>query len=223
MSDEKSGAAQEQGVAHIPATVLTVEYVDDSEGMEAAIREIDERLSKLDERIDNIQERQAALVAALNQQAKDIGRYLESLGRRVDQTYRLLMGSDGAQATVAVNNDVREDLARVSKAVGQKQQEAEPEPQEEQEVPEGDENHEKAWRVARVLAADLEAYHEDAVKEGVLYGTFFKLLHEPIEKARMTYEQRVPREIVDNYDYFSKALDELIARKRMELESGQSG
>ena len=81
-----------------------------------------------------------------------------------------------------------------------------------------DRDHQNAWRIARVLAADLEAYHEDAVKEGVLYGTFYKLLREPIEKARATYEQRATPNIVENYDYFARAIDELIVRKRMELE-----
>jgi hypothetical protein len=78
--------------------------------------------------------------------------------------------------------------------------------------------HQNAWRVARVLAADLEGYHEEAVREGVLYGTFYSVLREPIEKARETYEERVSREIVEECDYFSKALDELVIRKRMELE-----
>ena len=81
-----------------------------------------------------------------------------------------------------------------------------------------DPDHQNAWRIARVLAADLEGYHEDDVREGVLYGTFYSVLREPIEKARKTYEQRVAKEIVEGYDYFSKALDELIVRKRMELE-----
>jgi hypothetical protein len=81
-----------------------------------------------------------------------------------------------------------------------------------------DPDHQNAWRIARVLAADLEAYHEEAVREGVLYGTFYSVLREPIDKARQTYEQRVSQDIVEDYDYFSKALDELIARKRVELE-----
>ena len=41
---------------------------------------------------------------------------------------------------------------------------------------------------------------------------------EPIEKARQTYEERVSGDVAENYDYFSKALDELIARNRAGLE-----
>jgi hypothetical protein len=201
-----------------------VEYVDDSEGMDAALKELNERLAKMEERLNTLQERQGALVSAVNQQAKDIARYLESLGRRVDRIYQSMV-EGGAPPVKAAEEPQEVEEAALPTA------EAEPEPEEPEEAeeaptagaarPKEDEEHKKAWRVARVLAADLEAYHEDAVKEGVLYGTFFKLLHEPIEKARMTYEQRVSQEIVENYDYFSKALDELIARKRMELESGQ--
>jgi TolA-binding protein len=227
VSDDKSRSDRQEGVAHIPATVLTVEYVDDSKSMDAALKELNERLSKMEERVSALQERQGALVTAVNQQAKDIGRFLQSLSRRVDRVYRTMVDAEGANAGGATATEETPAAPAPEAATeGEQPAESAPEPQEETpppaEKPEGeDEEHKKAWRTARVLAADLEAYHEDAVKEGVLYGTFFKLLHEPIEKARKTYEQRVPDDIVENYDYFSKALDELIARKRMDLESGQ--
>jgi len=206
-------APPRQGIAHIPATVLTVEYVDDSEGMDSALRAVNDHLRKLDRQIGAIEETQSRMVAAINQQAKDIVKALESIGRRIDRLYgrisELLAGEEGEVATML------EDI----------EQPAMP-----QETPMGvvgaglpvevadDPEHQNAWRIARVLAADLEAYHEDAVKEGIIYGTFYHVLREPIEKARGTYEQRVSKEIAENYDYFSKALDELIARKSIELK-----
>jgi DNA-binding protein H-NS len=210
----------DQGVAHIPATVLTVEYVDDSDGMDAALRTMSERLQKLEGQVNALHETQTQLIAAVNQQAKSIGKYVESVGRRIDRLYRRMAGSDTASGRQAGPAPVEEDTP--------------PEEDEGTEQPAtltgtagvsadvaDDPDHQNAWRIARVLAADLEAYHEAAVKEGVLYGTFYKLLKEPIEKARQTYVQRVPEAIVANYDYFSRALDELIARKRMELEQEQ--
>jgi len=212
--DTRQRVPPAEGVAHIPATVLTVEYLDESEGMDAALRDVQERMQRLEELLGNMQETQAQLIAAVNQQAKDIGRFVESVSRRIDKLYRRVTGGEISQsglsgaagadypgeATVAFAADSNSTMSGLSPDVAD------------------DPDHQNAWRIARVLAADLEAYHEDAVKEGVLYGTFYKLLRDPIEKARATYEQRVTPEIVENYDYFSKALDELIVRKRMELE-----
>jgi hypothetical protein len=209
--------APEQGVAHIPATVLTVEYVDDSEGMDAALRSMDERLARVGQQVGAMQETQTQLVAAVNQQARDIAKYIESIGRRVDRLYRRATGAEPAAARrvdLSAMEDEIEDAAEFLDEPAALTGSAGVAP----EVAD-DPDHQNAWRIARVLAADLEAYHEDAVKEGVLYGSFYKLLKDPIEKARQTYQQRVSQELVQNYDYFSKALDELIARKRMELEN----
>jgi hypothetical protein len=210
------GPRPDKGVAQIPSTVLTVEYVDDSAGMDAALRELCERLRKVEEQLAGIQETQSRVVSAVNQQAKDIGRIVESLGRRIDRLYRRATGGEAPAA--------RQDEPAVEEG-----EEAAPAPEGARDIgpplttglaPEvaGDPEHQNAYRIARVLAADLEAYHEDAVREGVLYGTLYSVLREPIEKARKAYEQRVSPQIVEGYDYFSKALDELIARKHIELE-----
>jgi len=209
--DTRGQNVPSEGVAHIPSTVLTVEYLDESEGMDSALREMQERLRRVEETVNNMQETQAQLISAVNQQAKDIGRFVESIGRRIDRLYRRVTGGEitnagpkstvaGAESAVAVAADVDGPPGGLAPEVAE------------------DRDHQNAWRIARVLAADLEAYHEDAVKEGVLYGTFYKLLRDPIEKARATYEQRVTPDIVNNYDYFARAIDELIVRKRMELE-----
>ncbi|KPK60216.1 MAG: hypothetical protein AMK73_08255 [Planctomycetes bacterium SM23_32] len=198
----------EQGVAQIPSTFLTVEYVDDSEGMDAALRDMSERLRKMEQQVTTMQETQVRLVAAVNQQAKDIGKFVESLGRRIDRLYRRVTGGEATSHGGAAEADEDAESGGAALAAGAAL------------APEVADNpdHQNAWRIARVLAADLEAYHEAAVREGVLYGTFYSVLRDPIEKARRAYEQRVSREIVEGYDYFSKGLDELIARKRVELE-----
>ncbi len=211
--DSRGQRVPSEGVAHIPSTVLTVEYLDESEGMDAALRDVQERMRRVEEIAANMQETQSQLIAAVNQQAKDIGRFVESIGRRIDRLYRRLTGGEisnagpkaatvnvAGESSVGVAGETEGPVGGLAPDVAE------------------DRDHQNAWRIARVLAADLEAYHEDAVKEGVLYGTFYKLLRDPIEKARATYEQRVTPEIVQNYDYFARAIDELIVRKRMELE-----
>ncbi|MHC4479355.1 MAG: hypothetical protein ACYS1C_00070 [Planctomycetota bacterium] len=211
--EEPAEDRSEQGIAQVPSTVLTVEYVDDSEGMDSALRDLGESLRNMDEQVRAMQETQVRLVGAVNQQAKDIGRIVESLSRRIDRLYRRVTGGEPARARKQEGLLVE----RMPQAV-----ESEPEPASvgASALPPDvadDPEHQNAWRIARVLAADLEAYHEDAVREGVLYGTFHDVLRQPIEKARKAYEQRLSRDIVESYDYFSRALDELIARKQAEL------
>jgi hypothetical protein len=214
VQQEKRPGHPDQGVAQIPSTLLTVEYVDDSEGMDAALKEMSERLHKVEAQAEAIQETQVRLVAVINQQAKDIGRIVESLGRRIDRLYKRVSVGEAPphrqeerpaeEERVAAAAEPAATLSMGSSALSP-------------EVA-ADPEHQNAWRVARVLAADLEAYHEEAVREGVLYGTFYSVLREPVEAARKAYEQRVSAQIVEGYDYFAKALDELIARKRVELE-----
>jgi len=209
--------APARGVAHIPATVLTVEYVDDGEGMSTALKSLDSRLASIEQRVKDFEDKQSRLIAAVNQQAKDIGRYMQSLGRRIDQLYKQVTGGSvelpdvpQQEAPAAGPSEHNWSLDETAASLSLPPDLAD------------NEEHQNAWRIARVLAADLEAYHEDAVREGVIYGTFFKLLQEPIEKASKTYEERVPAEIVENYDYFSNALAELIARKRLEIGQTES-
>jgi len=214
VAQDKKPARPDQGVAQIPSTLLTVEYVDDSEGMDAALKDMSERLHKVEEQATAMQETQVRLVTVINQQAKDIGRIVESLGRRIDRLYkRVSVGevAPGRQEEQAAEEEQPAVTVEPSAAFAVGSSALSPEVA-------ADPEHQNAWRVARVLAADLEAYHEEAVREGVLYGTFYSVLREPIEAARKAYEQRVSPEIVEGYDYFAKALDELIARKRVELE-----
>ena len=222
----REAAPPTEGVAHIPSTVLTVEYLDESEGMDSALREMQERMRRVEEMVGNMQETQSQMISAVNQQAKDIGRFVESIGRRIDKLYRRASGGEisnsGRKPAMPAGTAPGAAPGMVADAAGDA---TVPFAADADSTSSGltpdvadDRDHQNAWRIARVLAADLEAYHGEAVKEGVLYGTFYKLLGVPIEKARATYEQRVTPQIVENYDYFSKALDELIVRKRIELE-----
>ena len=86
---DNDARSSREGVARIPATVLTVEYVDDSEGMDAALRNMNERLRTVEERVGAMQETQRQLVAAVNRQAEDTGRVVESIGRRIALFTRL--------------------------------------------------------------------------------------------------------------------------------------
>jgi hypothetical protein len=197
--------------------MLTVEYVDDSAGMDAAIKSMDSRLQQVEKGVNDFQERQNQLIAAVNEQAKQIARYMDSIRRRIDHIYKRVLGTDPGtkHGSLDAAGDELADSSEAELPLTTLESGLSPDVADDPE-------HQNAWRIARVLAADLEAYHEELVMEGVLYGTFYKVLREPIEQARKTYEDRVAPDIVENYDYFSKALDELIARKRMESDAGSA-
>ncbi|MCK4299062.1 MAG: hypothetical protein KAX80_06000 [Planctomycetes bacterium] len=87
----------QQGIAHIPATVLTVEYVDDSEGMDAALKAMNTHLRQLEQKITAMQETQARMVAAITQQAKDLTKAIDSMSRRIEGFYTRMGGGESAQ------------------------------------------------------------------------------------------------------------------------------
>ncbi len=97
-SDTRGGSSeQQQGIAHIPATVLTVEYVDDSEGMDAALKAINTQLQQLEQKITTMQETQVRMIAAITQQAKDLARAIDSMSRRIEGFYTRVGGAELGQ------------------------------------------------------------------------------------------------------------------------------
>jgi len=209
-SDEsRRKEAKRSDLAQVPSTVLTVEYVDGSDGMDASLRALDERIRKLGNLAGHLQQTSAELVSVINQQSGEIGQFIESINTRLDQVFREL--SEKAQERGGLD-ELSEAPAEVQKEFDVPEQFAE------------DPAHQKAWRTARVLVADLEAYYGDKVRESVLYDNFADLLKEPMAKARQTYEERVPSKVTGEFDYFQLAIDELLVRKKLEIaqEDGAS-
>ena len=192
---------KEKGVAHIPSTILTVEYIDKGESMDAALKSLQERLGRFEEQLGSLQTAQQELISVMNQQAREIQGFIESINRRVDSLYRKV---SAGRATPAVSSDnvEHEEPAEETPA---------------QVPPTDDPESENAWRIACVMVDDLEAYHPDKVREGVLYDNFYEVLEQPIEQARNTYQERVPPRVLEQFDFFALALEDLIARKREEL------
>ena len=180
--------------------MLTVEYVDGSEGMESAIRATDERLRKLEQLTGTLQENVAGLVTAVNQQVKEIGQFIQSINRRVDRLYREISKAAGPRVPQAASAPGAQERVEVPPQYAQ------------------DPEHQKAWLLARVMVGDLEEYYGDMVTEGALYGNLAELLKEPIQEARKTYVERAPRKAVEQFDYFDLALKELVARRKKQLD-----
>jgi predicted Zn finger-like uncharacterized protein len=92
---------------------------------------------------------------------------------------------------------------------------------------EEEEAHFKARRLARLIASDIALYNEDLVDEGVRNDSFYKLLEEDVREGRALYERRIPEEVRKITSYLEDAFEELISRKKRELnlsiESGVRG
>lgn len=199
------------GTAHIPSTVMTVEYIDDSEGMNAALGALDKRVARLEQLVGSLEEAHKEMMGTVRDQVKEIRGFAKAVGRRIDAIYKLL--SRGMVPTKATE----------SEPAPQRPSPGGPEagplvPEQYRDDPE----HKKASMIARVMAADLEEYYPESVSEGALYENFFELLEKQIADARKTYLERVPESVASEYDHFSAALQDLVARKKEELRGEQS-
>jgi hypothetical protein len=70
---------------------------------------------------------------------------------------------------------------------------------------------EGARRFARLLISEIKLYHEALVEEGRRAGDLRHRLHAEIERARQTYEERVPAEVNGRADYFEQELVRTLA------------
>ncbi len=79
------------------------------------------------------------------------------------------------------------------------------------------EAHVKARRFARLIVSDIALYNQEKVEEGVRSGRLFELLEEDVFEGRALYEQRIPPEIRNNTSYLEDAFEELISKKKLEM------
>jgi CheY-like chemotaxis protein len=83
--------------------------------------------------------------------------------------------------------------------------------------PQEKEDHEKAKRLARIIASDIALYNADALVEGVKSGNPLQALERDIEEGRKLYVERVPANMRGKVDYLGIALEDLFNKKRKEL------
>ena len=75
----------------------------------------------------------------------------------------------------------------------------------------------KARRLARIIVSDIVLYNQVKVEEGVRKGSFFELLADDIKEGRALYTCRVSEEIRQATSYLEDTFEELIAKKKREL------
>lgn len=83
--------------------------------------------------------------------------------------------------------------------------------------PELPEAHQKAKRLARIIVSDIALYNQAKVEEGVRNGTFFDLIADDIREGRNLYLNRVPEDVRNETSYLEQAFEDLIAKKKKEL------
>ena len=83
--------------------------------------------------------------------------------------------------------------------------------------PELPEAHVKARRLARIIVSDIVLYNQAKVEEGIRKGSFFELLADDIREGRALYVRRISEDIRQTTAYLEDAFEDLIAKKRREL------
>ncbi len=77
--------------------------------------------------------------------------------------------------------------------------------------------HQKAARLARTIVSDLALYNPDLVARGAKEGNVYDLLAKDISDGVKHYNSRVSEEIRAERDYFKEAMENMIAKKRVDL------
>ncbi len=77
--------------------------------------------------------------------------------------------------------------------------------------PEDQSKHEKARRLARVLASDIAIYNRDKRDRGIREGNLVAMLGYEIKKSWEIYKERVGSEFANSTAYFRDALNEMLA------------
>ncbi len=71
--------------------------------------------------------------------------------------------------------------------------------------------HERARRLARVLASDIAIYNKDKRERGVKEGNLVAVLGYEIKKSWEVYKERVTPELANSTPYFRDALNDMLA------------
>lgn len=81
-------------------------------------------------------------------------------------------------------------------------------------APEERKRHERARRLARVLASDIAIYNREKRDRGILEGNLVAVLGYEIKKSWDIYKERVGTDFANGTPYFRDALNEIVAEGR---------
>jgi spore germination protein GerM len=78
---------------------------------------------------------------------------------------------------------------------------------------------EQAKRLARAIASDLSLYNEQKVVGGIEKDNFFEAMAKEIEEGREHYKSRVSPEIYNKYNFYDRALVDVILSRKKHIKS----
>jgi hypothetical protein len=70
--------------------------------------------------------------------------------------------------------------------------------------------HERARRLARVLASDIAIYNKEKCQRGIRDGNLVSVLGYEIKKSWEVYKERVTPDLANSTPYFRDALNEML-------------
>jgi hypothetical protein len=76
-----------------------------------------------------------------------------------------------------------------------------------------------AKRIARAVVSDITLYNAAKMEEGIKNDTLFQVLRDEIEEGRQYYENRVDREILENFNLFERALVDILVKQAPRIPS----
>ncbi len=83
--------------------------------------------------------------------------------------------------------------------------------------PEDQEWVKKAQRKARLIAADIALYNEEAIKEGLKNGDVYERIAKDLKAGREHYEKTIPEHIRKLKDFLAEEIEKMLEQKRKEL------
>ncbi len=78
---------------------------------------------------------------------------------------------------------------------------------------------EVAMRLARAIVSDILLYNKEKVKEGLQNDNLFELLNDELEEGRDLFNKRVDRQILENSNYYDKAIVDVMIKRSGNIES----
>lgn len=82
----------------------------------------------------------------------------------------------------------------------------------------GEEDVQRAKRLARTVLSDIELYSGDKVTEAVRSNTFQSAFANELREGLRHYENRIPPEVRSKGDFFNEAVEEFINKKKKALD-----
>ena len=76
-----------------------------------------------------------------------------------------------------------------------------------------------ANRLARAIASDISIYYGEKIQRGLENDTLFEEIKDELQEGIQLYRQKVAPEIIRNYNFFEKAIIDIIIASRSHIRT----